>query len=180
MAVTASITDRLTVTTHGAEQTEALGAIIAAALPKATVVGLIGPLGAGKTCFARGLATGFGVDPSTVASPTFVYLVDYRATDGRILNHADLYRLGGPTAQAPEAQMEALEGIGLYEAMASDSVTIVEWWEYYRGPTPQRRIRVEFAIENVDDRSITLEFAGAGLEEAARLARGYASRSTDT
>ena len=35
------------------------------------VLALIGPLGAGKTVFVKGLAEGLGVDPRGVSSPTF-------------------------------------------------------------------------------------------------------------
>lgn len=161
---------------HGPDQTEALAARLAPLLPPMSVVGLVGDLGAGKTCFARGMARGLGIDPRSVASPTFVYMVDYPSERGP-LYHADLYRLGELSA---EATAEALESIGLQEAFCSAALTVVEWWDYYRGPDPLNLVRVEFAIENVDDRSIELEFIGAGLSDAAcRLdeqGRGEASR----
>ncbi len=160
---------------HGPEQTEALAARLAPLLPPATVIGLVGGLGAGKTCFARGLAEGLGIDPRSVSSPTFVYMVDYPASSGA-LYHADLYRLGGLENQAAA---EALESIGLYEAFCSAALTVVEWWDYFQGDPPSNLVRVEFVIKNVDDRSITLEFIGAELGEAARRldeqARGEAS-----
>jgi len=135
-------------------RTEEIAAELGAGLVPGTTVGLRGALGAGKTCFVRGLARGLGVDPGEVSSPTFVYLVDHQ---GRLrLNHADLYRFADLAEEHREA---ALEGIGLYDAIASTAVTAVEWWEHYRGPEPDRLVVVEFSIENADDRAISLTFS---------------------
>src|SRR5262245_34174107 len=59
------------------------------------VVGLIGPLGAGKTHFVRGIAEGLGVsDSRVVSSPTFVLIQQYA---GRLaIYHFDTYRLATP------------------------------------------------------------------------------------
>jgi len=148
------------------EETEAIGARLAEALPAGTVIALSGPLGAGKTAFARGVAAGLGIDPDEVSSPTFVYLVDY--PEGRIpMVHADLYRF----ADVPEDRLEgAFESIGLPAAMAGDSITLVEWWPYYRGAEPGRLVNVELAVESGDVRSIHLSFRGPGLDEARRSA----------
>ena len=52
---------------------------------------LQGELGTGKTVFARGIASGLGIDPAQVGSPTFI-LVDKHP--GRLtMYHADLYRI---------------------------------------------------------------------------------------
>ncbi len=78
------------------------------------VVVIEGPLGAGKTAFARGLADGLGADPGDVSSPTFTLLQHYA---GRVpLSHADLYRLS-----PAEAADLGLEEAGL------DGVLAVEW-----------------------------------------------------
>jgi tRNA threonylcarbamoyladenosine biosynthesis protein TsaE len=50
---------------------------------------LSGPLGAGKTTFAKGYAEGLGIDPDQVHSPTFTYINIY---DDKLL-HIDMYRL---------------------------------------------------------------------------------------
>ena len=154
-------------TTHGEEETEALGRRLAAALPPGTVIALSGPLGAGKTVFARGVAAGLGIDPAEVTSPTFVYLVDY--PEGRVpFVHADLYRFGDVPAEFAEA---ALESIGLDAAIASDAITLVEWWPYFHGTEPERLVNVELAVESGDVRSIHLDFRGPGLDAARRSAR---------
>lgn len=150
--------------TTSEEETEALGALLAGSLPPGTTIALTGPLGAGKTVFARGVATGLGIDPREVTSPTFVYLVDY--PEGRVpFAHADLYRFADLPA---EARCEALDGIGLAAALASDAITLVEWWPCYEGPRPERLVSVELAVESGDVRSIHLNFSGPGLDAARR------------
>lgn len=144
--------------------TEALARAIGEQVPDGTVIGLVGALGSGKTCFVRGLAAGMGIDPAEVASPTFVYLVQYDG--GRLpLRHADLYRL----ADLDPARLgEAYASIGLYEALSQPGVTVVEWWDCYVGPEPENLVVVEFVIETVDLRTLTLTFSGAALQPLAR------------
>ena len=87
MTVTAERSASVRLHTANADETDSAGAALAAVLAPGTVVGLAGPLGAGKTCFARGMAARLGVDPTLIASPTFVYLVDYPGA-GLVLHHA--------------------------------------------------------------------------------------------
>lgn len=162
----------------GAESTEAIGAALARALSLGTVVGLVGGLGAGKTCFARGVAGGLGIDPVVVTSPTFVYLVDYAGRDAT-LHHADLYRL----ADLPAASAEQVyESIGLRAAFAAGGIAVVEWWDCYRGSPPQSLVRVEFVIENAEHRRIEARFAMPGGEaraEAFEAALGTSGLPTE-
>jgi tRNA threonylcarbamoyladenosine biosynthesis protein TsaE len=153
-----------TLRTRSESETEAVARSIARLVPDGTVIGLVGVLGSGKTCFVRGLATGLGIDPREVSSPTFVYLVEYAG--GRLpLRHADLYRLGDLSGETAKS---AFAGIGLYDALEGEGVTVVEWWDYYVGPVPDPLILVEFVIETVDLRTLTLTFSGAVLEPLAR------------
>src|SRR5438132_10783746 len=72
--------------------TEALGRRLGALLFPGAVVGLVGPLGAGKTQLVRAIAKGLGIDnPAQVSSPTFVLIQEYEA---RLpIYHFDAYRL---------------------------------------------------------------------------------------
>lgn len=78
---------------------------------------LEGPLGAGKTFFARAMLRALGVPASvTVASPTFALVHEYRATL-RVL-HADLYRLSAD---------QSIDDLGLREAREQGALVVAEW-----------------------------------------------------
>ncbi len=109
--------NRLVVTTRTAVRTRALGRRLAKLLHPGDVVLLQGPLGAGKTTLAQGIATGLRV-AGPVRSPTFVLLTQHEGT-ALTLYHADLYRLDDPEAVADLA----------LEEQARDGVLLVEWPE---------------------------------------------------
>src|SRR5690349_15184638 len=74
--------------------TDAFGKALAAVLPISAVVGLIGPLGAGKTRLVQAIARAAAVKDGVVASPTFVLVHEYQ---GRVpIFHFDAYRLAKP------------------------------------------------------------------------------------
>ncbi len=107
--------------TASAEETEAEGERIGRTLRSGDLLLLVGPLGAGKTTFVRGLARGAG-SADAVASPTFVLVRNYR---GRVpLAHVDLYRLD----RAPE-----LRDLGLDELLDKGAV-VVEWGDRLEAP----------------------------------------------
>lgn len=92
---------------------------VAKACRAGDVVVLSGPLGAGKTTFTQGFASGLQVS-GVVTSPTFVIARVHRSTvGGPDLVHADAYRLGG---------LAELDDLDL-DASLADSVTVVEWGE---------------------------------------------------
>lgn len=101
---------------HNEEHTIALGERVGSALMPGDLVALAGPLGAGKTVFVRGLASGAGTDPREVRSPTFVLHHVYRGSR-LTLHHIDLYRLG------PVAELQVLDIEGLLESGA----VAIEW-----------------------------------------------------
>jgi tRNA threonylcarbamoyladenosine biosynthesis protein TsaE len=160
---------------HAEGETEALAEWLARELEPPCTVALVGPLGAGKTCFVRGLARGLGCDEAEVCSPSFVYLVDYPGAHTTLV-HADLYRLGG---LEPDDAARAFEGIGLRAAIGADAVTVVEWWDHYVGAVPARLILVEIAIRTVEDRTITLSFFGHDLEACAASITRFAAHHHD-
>jgi tRNA threonylcarbamoyladenosine biosynthesis protein TsaE len=102
------------------------------------VVLLSGDLGAGKTAFVRGLASGLGIEPGEVSSPTFTIVHEYRG--GRLtLYHADLYRL----------DRTATEDIGLEEMGVRDGVLAIEWPDRLMHSLPNARaVTLEIAGEN--------------------------------
>lgn len=108
------------------EDTHAAGCALGRAIgADGLVVALIGPLGAGKTVFVKGLAEGLGVDPRVVSSPTFVIAQQYVVPEGpECLHHVDLYRL--------ESEDE-LEAIGFDEMFAPGAVLAAEWADRFPG-----------------------------------------------
>ena len=104
--------------TASPEETEALGTALGRAAQGGELVGLVGELGTGKTCFVRGLAAGLGIDPERVHSPTFVIVHEHRG--GRLLlQHVDLYRLERPGDEEPL----------LREVLYGPGVAAVEWFD---------------------------------------------------
>jgi tRNA threonylcarbamoyladenosine biosynthesis protein TsaE len=82
------------------------------------VLALCGELGAGKTHFTQGLASGLGIDASAVTSPTFTLVHEYGG--GRLpIFHFDFYRM--------ESADEVL-AIGWEEYLDEPrGVVVVEW-----------------------------------------------------
>jgi len=116
--------------TNSPQETRALAARLASRWPAGTVVALHGELGAGKTCFAQGLAEGLGVDRA-VNSPTYTLVSEYKGS--LPLYHLDLYRISGP---------EAAYGMGIEDYLASDGITVIEWAERIAALLPPHTIHV--------------------------------------
>lgn len=115
------------------EQTAAIARRLVRTLPRGTVLALVGPLGAGKTAFVKGLAAGLGLAPREAVSPTFTLVHEH---PGPVpLFHADLYRLGGP-AEAAE--------IGLDDYAERGGILAVEWAERAAGLLPADTVTVRF------------------------------------
>jgi tRNA threonylcarbamoyladenosine biosynthesis protein TsaE len=115
--------------------TEAAGASLAAKLQKGAVVALWGPLGAGKTCFTRGLARAFGVK-EPVTSPTYTFLNEYEGENGLRIFHIDAYRLDETNG------LENVCGDEVFE----DGVCVVEWPQNIAASLPRDAVRVDIDI----------------------------------
>ncbi len=122
--------------------TRALGARIGSAARAGDVIALVGPLGAGKTELARGIALGLGV-AGPVSSPTFVLIAEH---EGRLpLFHVDAYRLAGP---------EDALGAGVLDERRADGVTVIEWAERLGAALPAGRLEVRIDGSGDDPRHV--------------------------
>lgn len=112
-----------------AEDTIALGARLGAELRAGDVVVLSGPLGAGKTVLAKGIAQAMDVE-GAVTSPTFVLARVHPAREaGRpALVHVDVYRLLEGHADVDADLLAELDSLDLDTDLA-DAVVVVEWGE---------------------------------------------------
>ena len=120
---------------HSERDTDALGARLADAAESSLVVGLIGPLGAGKTRLVRATATALGADPSSVNSPTFVLIQEYF---GRLpVYHFDTYRLRDERAFAE---------LGAEEYFSGDGVCFVEWADRVASELPHDVLSIEVTV----------------------------------
>lgn len=108
------------------EDTLELGRRLGAALRAGDVVVLSGPLGAGKTVLAKGIAVGMDVD-GTVTSPTFVLARVHRPRQaGRpSMVHVDVYRLLDAGELDLLAELDSLD----LDTDLDDAVAVVEWGE---------------------------------------------------
>ncbi len=127
-----------------------LGEQFAVNLKSGDWIAIDGPLGAGKTVFAKGVLRGLGYT-GDVASPTYALVQYYDLPDVRIpVVHADLYRL--ETAAA-------LEEVGLLDS-ADHCITLVEWAA--RAGKGYGNPNIEIVIEPLDNevRHVTINTAG--------------------
>lgn len=131
----------------GASDTEAIGRHFAAKLRPNDVVGLIGPLGAGKTALVRGIVAGLGGDAAAVSSPTFALVHEYEARL-RVF-HFDTYRL--PSAAA-------FAGLGLGEYFTAGGVCLIEWADRFPELLPPERWTVRIVPTDETRRFIHFEW----------------------
>jgi tRNA threonylcarbamoyladenosine biosynthesis protein TsaE len=106
---------------------------------------LQGPLGAGKTTFARHLLQALGVK-GRVKSPTYAVMEPYEVP-GMHLWHFDFYRFNDP---------QEWEDAGFRDVFASPGLKLVEWPEKAAGllPAPDLVVHIEPGAD--DQRSVSL------------------------
>ena len=146
------------VVSRSAERTRRLGTRLGKLLQGGEIVGLVGELGTGKTCFVRGLTEGLGVSRETwIRSPTFTLVNEYH---GRIpVYHIDLYRI--------ESTGE-LEELNLREYLYSNGVSLVEWFEYFPAGEVDDHLEIELAYREGSKRQVTFRPHGTRYEELVK------------
>lgn len=128
------------------KETEAFGKRLAAFVSPGTVIALYGGMGAGKTAFVRGLASGMGLT-ARVSSPTFTIVNEYLGKTP--LFHFDMYRL---------SDCDELFNIGWEDYLTRGGVLAVEWSENVDGVFDGSEVKITLERgENEDERRITVE-----------------------
>ncbi len=142
--------DRQTWETDSVDATFALGQALGESLSGGLVIGLVGPLGSGKTVLVKGTAAGNSIDDvRRVTSPTFTLVHEY---PGRLrLFHVDVYRLGGA---------DELFALGFDEWMLPEAAVIVEWADRVRSLIPKEALWIE--LEPTGENSRTVRFEALG------------------
>jgi tRNA threonylcarbamoyladenosine biosynthesis protein TsaE len=148
-----------------AEDTDQIGAALAAHLHPGDAVLLTGDLGAGKSALARAriraLLAQDGRDEADIPSPSFTLVQVYDCARGEIW-HVDLYRLAGEDGCAE---------LGLDDALA-DAICLVEWPDRLGALTPARRLDITLSMAAGDDpmidpgRWIEVRAHGSGWDAA--------------
>ena len=134
-----------------AVETKAWGKRLGQALRAGDAIGLVGPLGAGKTTLTQGIAEGTGVGGHRhVASPTFALVNEH---PGRVaLVHADLYRLNSAAELAE---------LGLDEAF-DRAAAVIEWADRFPGALPADHLLITLAMPAGPDGLRTLQLQAHG------------------
>jgi tRNA threonylcarbamoyladenosine biosynthesis protein TsaE len=140
-------------TTASGTETMALGERLACLLERGGVVALNGALGAGKTCFAKGIAKGLGV-MEEVTSPSYTLVAEYEIPEkgtesggSVLLYHIDAYRLTGN---------DDFSAIGGEEIINGDGISIIEWSDRIPFFISNRALRVDFEIRGENERYIRI------------------------
>lgn len=140
--------------------TKELGARVASVLEPGSVIALVGPLGAGKTCFVQGMARGVKVPENVfVRSPSFTLVNQYEGEAP--LYHVDFYRLD---------EAASLGDLGLDELFEGGGITVVEWADKFMEELPSTAIT--FTFEIVDENVRTIEIPDKVIRRLGDLGLG--------
>lgn len=141
------------------KETDRLGKLLADALPRGSVVALIGTLGAGKTRLVQSVAVALGLPLGAVTSPTFVLVNEYR--DGRMpIYHFDAYRL--------RDEDEFLE-LGPEEYFDGRGITFVEWADRVANCLPVEYFTIAIEVLGPTEREFVVTANSAALESLLKL-----------
>lgn len=139
----------ITYCSKSVKDTENLGKRISSLLKGDEVIAMFGDLGAGKTAFTRGLASGLGFEYG-VSSPTFAIVNEYNAKYN--IYHFDMYRI---------TSEDDLYSTGYYDYL-DNGVLVIEWSENIEYALEDDAIRI--TIRKSDDENERI-FMIEGLDE---------------
>jgi tRNA threonylcarbamoyl adenosine modification protein YjeE len=129
---------------HSPSETLATARHLAREIRPGVTLGLQGPLGSGKTTFAKGVIAALtGIPEEEITSPSFTLVEEY---PGPIF-HVDLYRL--------EKVQEAAE-LPWDELLSPKAITIVEWPEHWPPLISHCQWRLQFSKKGTEERIIEI------------------------
>lgn len=135
---------------HSEDNTLDFAKKIASFMKLGDIIILNGDLGSGKTKFAEGFLSFFGLR-NEVSSPTFTIVNEYNAKDINIF-HFDVYRLSSSD------EFYAIGG----EDYFSSGICIIEWGNIIKDVLPNDFIEISFSKSDVDDNYRILNFYAHG------------------
>ncbi len=137
-------------TSSSPEETQELGQTLGEILQRGDVICLFGDLGAGKTCFAQGVAWGAGFPQDDyISSPTFTLINEYAGKWP--IYHLDFYRIKNP---------QELLDLGYEEYFFGQGIVVIEWADRVDGFLPAERLEVWLRRMNMMQREITITGIG--------------------
>ena len=141
------------ITSLSTGETFDLGKRLASFLKKGSVVALKGTLGAGKTCFTKGIALGLGITEE-ITSPSYTVVLEYEAVvfgETIPVYHIDAYRLNGDND---------FIAIGGEDMVFGGGISVIEWSERIPYFIPDKAFRVDFEITGDNVRKIRISQKG--------------------
>lgn len=146
--------------------TERLGSLLMNHLPPASVIGLCGTLGAGKTRLVQAMAKEMGIRREDVTSPTFTLMHTFHSHD-RLLNHLDAYRI--------RDEDEFLE-LGIEETFDDlQAITVIEWADRFPHCLPEDALWIELELDATTRRADFFGGTGRWQNIISNLAAEMAS-----
>ena len=128
--------ETITITCSSLSETKSRAGCFVSQLKPGLVVGLTGPLGAGKSAFARFVIQGACGAECDVPSPTFTLVQSYESQEGIAIMHLDLYRLEMP---------EEVFALGVEDSFI-EAANLVEWPSKMGGYWPLNAVMIDIAF----------------------------------
>ena len=150
----------VTIRCDAEDATRALAHRLAACAVPGGVVVLTGPLGAGKTTFAKAYAVALGVTVP-VTSPPYTLVHHYPcgpAAPVRTLLHADCWRLSDP---------DEVADLALDEQLDEDAAALVEWGERVDLGAGRDTVVVTFEVTGDRSRTLTVDGSRSSVPDTA-------------
>ena len=134
-----------TIISKSPEETQVIGESWVTEVESGWVIGLTGDLGTGKTQLVKGLARAMGIT-EPVTSPTFTLVCEYEAN--LPLYHLDFYRL---------QNIDQIIAAGLEPYLSPDGITVIEWFDRWTGPLPDKFLHATLIQTGENERRIEYE-----------------------